>query len=250
MTSILRHLGSEDPQLSCSSINQVPASQPSTTKYHQQTVTFTALSLKLSPQIPQIAHLHGNSCRQEDSPLFCPKLRMTEKSPDRQHTTKMLAHGLANVDCSSLPWGLHMIYKHNLISTLWHSKPKIQVTWTIQQQQGAVVISRNSSFQRCLFRAIRLPFGLPTGMNVYNLTFRNRLHILNQSNCNISTHLPAYTSPFHLPVFHIAVLSEDSTSLHLVFLSPPVSSAWTGTLFHLLQCWPQPDIQAVPSAIP
>lgn len=143
-----------------------------------------------------------------------------------------------------------MIYKHNLISTLWHSKPKIQVAWTIQQQQGAVVISRNSSFQRCLFRAIRLPFGLPTGMNVYNLTFRNRLHILNQSNCNISTHLSAYTSPFHLPVFHIAVLSEDNTSVHLVFLSPPVSSAWTGTLFHLLQCWPQPDIQAVPSAIP
>lgn len=127
MTSILRHLGSEDPQLSCSSINQVPASQPSTTKYHQQTVTFTALSLKLSPQIPQIAHLRGNSSRQEDSPLFCPKLRMTEKSPDRQHTTKMLAHGLANVDCSSLPWGLHMIYKHNY----HHSVPHLLLMFLI-----------------------------------------------------------------------------------------------------------------------
>lgn len=71
MTSTLRHLGSEDPQLSCSSTNQVPASQPSATEYHQQTVTLTALTLKLSLQIPQVAHLCGNSCREDDNPLSC-----------------------------------------------------------------------------------------------------------------------------------------------------------------------------------
>lgn len=60
-------------------------SKQNTTKYHQQTVPFTALTMKFSFQISEVARLCDSSRSQQDSLPSCPPKAQngTEKSPDK-----------------------------------------------------------------------------------------------------------------------------------------------------------------------
>lgn len=96
-------------------------SKRNTTKYHQQTVPFTALTMKFSFQILEVAHLRDSSRSQQDSPPSCPSKAQngTEKSPDKQATHNQNSSSQGSKRGLFFPrpgpW-LHICYKHNLNS--------------------------------------------------------------------------------------------------------------------------------------